>query len=329
MKILEEQIQQLKEYEEIIKQMRKILETEGKSSSVIHLMQGLTNRDIGMICWRVGADWKTAGTDQVQQLKPVLQELSQEAALIKNLTGKESGLPTLTLFAEQVSKSVNRVLHESSTPGISVPQDRYPAGSKEGIFKRLFGSFFSKGPDIKQLIESHDIQGLLAALNHRNKSIRAESASALGQVGGEQVVDALTLELNDKSEEVREAAATALKSIGGGRAEAEVEKYRERVKEERINRLRNTIGRFISSGNVNGLIHILEDKDLDYVLEDKVIDALMNLGMEALVPLLQALGDQRRINGMIEARNQGLLNKEVVASGISFAARDYRRRFEK
>ena len=59
------------------------------------------------------------------------------------------------------------------------------------------------------------VEGLIAALNHKDSNVREKAAEALGEVKDPKSVEPLIAILKDKEETIREVAAKALEKITG------------------------------------------------------------------------------------------------------------------
>jgi len=55
----EQTLATLQAYASILKQLQQIVIAEGKSSLAVRLMQDISNRDIGMLCWQIPPDWRS------------------------------------------------------------------------------------------------------------------------------------------------------------------------------------------------------------------------------------------------------------------------------
>ncbi len=78
--------------------------------------------------------------------------------------------------------------------------------------------------DIAQMKANKDIMGLIGALEHAQRDLRASSASALGEVGDERAVKPLIAALTDDDRLVRRMAARALGKLRDSRAVAPLKK---------------------------------------------------------------------------------------------------------
>jgi hypothetical protein len=78
-------------------------------------MQDISNRDIGMLCWRVPTNWRS-DAKYSPQYESLLTEINLAATSIGDkIKGKESGLPTLSMLSDQIVMSISRVQKASST----------------------------------------------------------------------------------------------------------------------------------------------------------------------------------------------------------------------
>jgi HEAT repeat protein len=188
----------------------------------------------------------------------------------------------------------------------------------------LFGQ-----PNIERLKDKRDLKGLIEALGYQKDArIRKAAAAALGELRDPAAVGPLIVALGDGAVSVRMTAAKALEKIRMANEIGVLDEYIEHVKLEKRKALKAKIERYKATGNAKGLIRLLPDKDLDEDLEE-VTQALVDLGMKALVPLYLALGDQRRIDGLLALNRKGQLNDFVIQMGIRFAIADYLYRFRK
>ena len=77
------------------------------------------------------------------------------------------------------------------------------------FFKRLFG-----GPPYPfQLMERHDVAGIITALGHTLSWVRRDAADALGQLQDPHGRAPLTVALHDRDADVRAAAQAALDKL--------------------------------------------------------------------------------------------------------------------
>jgi HEAT repeat protein len=79
----------------------------------------------------------------------------------------------------------------------------------------LFG--FGK-PNVKELEQKHDIDGLIKALENKSLEVRYDAVQALGRIGDARAVTPLCAALKDPYIEVRMAAADVLGKMGDARA---------------------------------------------------------------------------------------------------------------
>jgi HEAT repeat protein len=70
--------------------------------------------------------------------------------------------------------------------------------------------FHRNTPDVSSLRARQDVDGLIAALEHPNASIRRAAAEALGEMGDARAKTSLHLALEDDDPTVRVAAQAAL-----------------------------------------------------------------------------------------------------------------------
>ena len=73
-------------------------------------------------------------------------------------------------------------------------------------------------PNIKKMLNRQDIEGLQAALNHKDEGVRADAAEALGDIGDAKAVEALIQALQDEVYSVVCESAVALGKIKDPRA---------------------------------------------------------------------------------------------------------------
>lgn len=191
---------------------------------------------------------------------------------------------------------------------------------------------------IEQMEDARDIKGLISLLNDGSAtaSARATAAAVLGVLGDREAVPFLAKLLGSETEQLVRAALEGLTKIGGNEAQRAVQEHKERTRQEQLAILKTEVDSLIFQENVDGLIKILENEDLDHTLVDRVVDGLTKLGMKALVPLLIALGDEKRMAALIQAREsyipgtvEGMQQEYVERVAIGFAARDYRRKHVK
>lgn len=77
------------------------------------------------------------------------------------------------------------------------------------FLKRLLGG----PPNTFELMQQHDINGLLAALGDTLPWVRRDAAQSLGNLGEPQFREPLTAALNDNDAEVRHAAQDAIAKL--------------------------------------------------------------------------------------------------------------------
>jgi hypothetical protein len=66
---------------------------------------------------------------------------------------------------------------------------------------------------LEETKDARAVEPLIATLNHKNDDVRRRAALLLGIIGDTRAVEPLTAALKDKDEEVRERAAEALRNI--------------------------------------------------------------------------------------------------------------------
>ena len=69
-------------------------------------------------------------------------------------------------------------------------------------------------PNIYQLYEKQDVEGLIRALDYRAPEVRQNAANALGNIGDPRAVEPLIVALKDENLWVCDAATSALVKIG-------------------------------------------------------------------------------------------------------------------
>lgn len=110
-------------------------------------------------------------------------------------------------------------------------------GVKMGIFDKIFGKkskdlkirdvSIEKGaiekkitvkPNIEELVEKKDVEGLIKALKDKDIDVREWAGRALGKIGDGKAVEPLIQALKDENKHIRRTAAEALGDIGDERA---------------------------------------------------------------------------------------------------------------
>lgn len=71
---------------------------------------------------------------------------------------------------------------------------------------------------VRELVKSKDVDGLIAALNDKDKHVRNYAADGLRELGDKRAVDSLITVLSDKNMDVRRAVAQALGELGDKKA---------------------------------------------------------------------------------------------------------------
>ncbi|MEA4845953.1 MAG: HEAT repeat domain-containing protein [Clostridiaceae bacterium] len=72
---------------------------------------------------------------------------------------------------------------------------------------------FGKAPDVKQMRDSRDIEGLIKALKNLKEQVRRQAAQALGELKDARSIEPLLASLGDRSDEVRGEAMGALSGM--------------------------------------------------------------------------------------------------------------------
>jgi HEAT repeat protein len=127
----------------------------------------------------------------------------------------------------------------------------------------------SPKPNVAELLEKKDLEGLGKALHHEDTDVRREAAQALGDIG-EAAFGPLTEALKHEDPDVRLVAVDALGRLGES----------------------GTLGRLGESGAVAVLVAALEDRDAG--VRETAAEALHWVGAAAVAPLAAALGHETR-----------------------------------
>ncbi|MBP5977835.1 HEAT repeat domain-containing protein, partial [Brasilonema sp. CT11] len=132
---------------------------------------------------------------------------------------------------------------------------------------------------------SQAVDALIAALNHSDSDVRGNAAYALGEIGNSQAVDALiAAALNDSELQVRLYAAYALGAIGNSEAvDALIAALNHSDSDVRGNAA-DALGEIGSSQAVDALIAALNDSELDVRI--KAADALGKISNSQAVDAL-------------------------------------------
>lgn len=145
-----------------------------------------------------------------------------------------------------------------------------------------------------------DLERWLQRLRSPDVTVRSDAAHQLGKLGDERAVAALGEALQDSDEYVRKSAVMALRRIGGtGAMEAlrtALGDRSEQVVLQAVNGLRDMRDR----GAVEPLIRVLARRERS--LQLAATDALVRIGPDAVVPLMEAFKDRnlrRRIGNQV------------------------------
>ena len=143
-----------------------------------------------------------------------------------------------------------------------------------GIFDGLFK------PNVEKLKEKMDVEGLLKALDYKDKNVRLSAAEALGKLKSRMAIDPLIRAMKDNDSYVRKEAAKALGEIKDNRA-------------------------------IDPLIRALKDNDSD--VRKEAAKALGEIKDEkAIGPLTLALGDSNEHVRLRVAEALGKIGKTPV-----------------
>lgn len=135
---VDQTIAALQAYASMLKQLQQIVIVEGKSSAAVRLMQNISNRDIGMLCWRIPPNWRT-DAKYSPQFESLLAEISLAATSIGDAAkGKESGLPTLSMLSDQIVMSIARIQKEPSPAQSTLLKEDNSHSTKWWQFWKLF-----------------------------------------------------------------------------------------------------------------------------------------------------------------------------------------------
>lgn len=127
---MEQVIAALQAYASTLNQLQQIVMAEGKSSSAVRLMQDISNRDIGMLCWRVPTNWRSDAKYSAQ-FDSLLTEINRAATNIgERIKGKETGLPTLSMLSDQIVISITRVQKASATNESAAQKEKKGSNTK-------------------------------------------------------------------------------------------------------------------------------------------------------------------------------------------------------
>ncbi len=145
-----------------------------------------------------------------------------------------------------------------------------------------------------------DVQRWIAQLRSNDVTLRSDAAHQLGKLGDERAVEVLVEALTDSDEYVRKSAVTALRRIGGpaameGLRQALADRS-EQVVLQAVNGLRDMRDREA----VEPLVRVLTRRERS--LQLAATDALVRIGSDAVVPLMEAFKDRalrRRIGNQI------------------------------
>lgn len=152
------------------------------------------------------------------------------------------------------------------------------------------------GPEAKKavepLINSLDAPGRKLSADQKSTAIRRATIRALGKIGDERAVPALTGLLEDKDQRARSLVLSALESIAGP---ASVEPVRESLEDEHWTvraQAIEVLGRLEGRAAIEYIFPLLRDED--WHVRVKAAETLAGLGDPAAVePLIQALDFER------------------------------------
>ena len=145
-----------------------------------------------------------------------------------------------------------------------------------------------------------DLERWLARLRSHDVTVRSDAAHQLGKLADERAVPALAQALEDTDEYVRKSAVMALRRIGGPAAmealRVALADRSEQVVLQAVNGLRD----MRDKGAVEPLIRVLARRERSLQLAST--DALVRIGGDAVVPLMEAFKDRnlrRRIGNQV------------------------------
>ncbi len=173
---------------------------------------------------------------------------------------------------------------------------------------------FDRKSNVEKMKAKKDVDGLIKALEHKDKVVRRcaaialgeikdklavepliealkdkedewvriNAAEALGYIGDERAAEPLTRVLEDGSEDVQKAAKKALKKIEAKKSTKNKPKKQGTVKPN--------IKKMKAKKDIEGLINAMKHKDFDVRWE--AVEALKKIGRLATEPLIQALEDK-------------------------------------
>lgn len=183
-----------------------------------------------------------------------------------------------------------------------------------GLFDRLFGP-----PNVKNLEEKKDIEGLLKAVKYKNLRVREEAANALGRIGGLRAVKPLigileecTVPINSPRSHarkfdrfVKKHAAHALVKIG----EPAVEPLIKKLEDVSVCTSFGEYDRWYFQAQKKAVIEILVrigEPSIGPLIQElrhdnsrfrkSAIEPLVKIGEPAVEPLIKALKDSSRQN---------------------------------
>jgi hypothetical protein len=241
---------------------------------------------------------------------PNIQKMKENCD-IKGLIGALSNRPT-----DQIQKEVTNALIEIGTP--AVDPLIVILNTKTDLLRDVAVITLGEIGDLKA------VEPLISLLMSDAKvPDRCIAARSLGKIGDERSIGALQNALKDKDWPVRQVAAETLKMIKQKRKGVVENKYGK----WEIRNLRIEIINYKKQGNVNGLIHFLEDKNIDNEIVELIGNALKSIGLNALMPLLLTLGDSQRIIGINQLQKEGRLDEAIIQLSIDRAVLDYRNKF--
>jgi HEAT repeat protein len=166
------------------------------------------------------------------------------------------------------------------------------------LWKKLFGRKKAVEPNVEELKEKRDIEGLIKALEYKGDegSVRFEAAEALMEIGSKRAIEPLIQALNDEDPVVREDVVLALARMGGGGKRAVgplIQALNDEVSEVREH-VPWALGAIGDKRAVEPLIQALNDEDSE--VRKGAAWALGNIGdKRAVEPLTTVLGDKEEV----------------------------------
>ena len=161
------------------------------------------------------------------------------------------------------------------------------------------------------------VQGFL---NSSYTNVRSRAVDALGKIGSEQAVSAITSVLSDKDLEVRLRAVDALSKIGSEQAVSAITSVLSDKHSFVRRKAANALGEIGSEQAVSDLISVLSDKDLEVRL--RAVDALGKIGSEqAILALTSTLNKDLEVR--LEAADAlDKIGSEQAISALTSALSD-------